>query len=599
MRKTKLLFTFVCFVLAVLCFNACSNSLTYKDSGSLNFELSKDFYNQLSERSGTASSNEAFDVQVQLYVNDAVYSTDTKQLDSSETSISFDYKGIPVKSKVYAAVMITLDDIEYASGKSETITIKSGANALPVSLKLMKFSIPRTQYMIGKLAEDHGYDYYLRNSPDAVIKDSDTPDFTNVIDYCFDKDGNVFVLDYDDDDNIYINSNQKGFIRTKLKDRRDQMEIDFLFSDMATGEVYYTYKDYGSSCYCFASVTSHLYFSGYLYQILDGCDELLCITAYDNNFYFFYSNSNNGRKYYYVKRKVTVSSNEMIFNGNDPAVEIDIKSGVLNNTESGYNFDSDHSCDFSNVYYQDGYLYLFFTYESTDVNERPDLYSYGGIIRIKPDNNEIKTLGFSADVRTFKQEGGLQVYIDRVNYYVPVLNSENKNDRMTISYSELLDQREKINNMENLSDIVKNEYINYMPFNYFDKKIYQPSSASSTKLFGPRRLAALRPKQLVFTDNGNFIYVDGNIWRYKNVSRVVIVNLEDFSIKKVISQNYDSYSGDEDNQILFYDAGINSSYCGNVVPLVKDDTTIHYYDENTHWSQNMGSGLKFGIPYAK
>ena len=289
----------------------------------------------------------------------------------------------------------------------------------------------------------------------------------------------------------------------------------------------------------------------------------------------------------------------MTFSGNDPAVEIDIKSGVLNNTESGYDFDYDHSCYFSNVYYQDGYLYLFFTYESTDINDRPDLYSYGGIIRIKPDNNEIKTLGFSADVRTFKQEGGLQVYIDRGGPYVPVLNSENKNDRMTISYSELLDQREKINNMETLSDTDKNKYIDYMPFNYFEKKIYQPSSASSTKLFGPRRLAALRPKQLVFTDNGNFIYVDGNIWRYKNVSRVVIVNLEDFSIKKVISQNFDSYSGDEDNQILFYDEGIDSSYCGSVVPLVKDDTTIHYYDEDTPQSQTMGSGLKFGIPQGR
>lgn len=625
MRKVKLLFTIGFFVLIVLCLSACSNSLSFKDSGNISFEFSKDLYNHLSERSGSATLKETFDVQVKLYVNDALYSTDLKQLnEATDSSITFDYKNISVKSKVYAAVTITLDGLEYASGKSPTITIKKGTNELAIPLKLIKFSVPRTKYMIGREVEKFDryvyYDYYLCDTPDAVIPENAVPDFKNVRDYCFDKDGyvyaisrvNVMYIDQDsgeesEDFEDWLKSNKPGFENRIIRPANNSMtRAGTVFSDMETGAVYYTY--WYDAYYYIEKVGTEIGWTGNIYNLIqeDFIDrfELYHLKAYDNYLYILYRIYDGDTYHYYLtKRNLTVSGHDLIVSGNYSSMEIDFSGCVFNeNEDEYYDFKEDFNYTIPDMIYQDGFIYMFFRYESLRNSSlyRLDYYSYGGIIRINFDNNEIKQLGFSTDVQNFNQNAGFQVYVDRVESYVPGLNSSNKNDRMIINYSTILNQKQRILNKDyseiyqrDLTETDKNNYISYIPLHFFEKKIYAPSSASSSKLFGPSHVVALRPKQLVFADDGCFFYADGDVWRYKNAGRVVIVDLETFSIKNVIPTNNESFLDDKDYELIL--GGINSHYEDTLKEL-GDNYTIHYYDEGSYYSQTMGSGLFIGIP---
>ena len=59
---------------------------------------------------------------------------------------------------------------------------------------------------------------------------------------------------------------------------------------------------------------------------------------------------------------------------------------------------------------------------------------------------------------------------------------------------------------------------------------------STTAFYGPRKFVAIKPKELVIADDGIAIYVDSNkALCYKNVNRIVTVDLERFAISSSAS----------------------------------------------------------------
>lgn len=65
--------------------------------------------------------------------------------------------------------------------------------------------------------------------------------------------------------------------------------------------------------------------------------------------------------------------------------------------------------------------------------------------------------------------------------------------------------------------------------------VYFPGQPEK-EFYGPRKFLAVKPKKLIFSDEGLTFYTDDdNFLRYKNVNRIVYVDLEDFSIQEVVS----------------------------------------------------------------
>ena len=65
--------------------------------------------------------------------------------------------------------------------------------------------------------------------------------------------------------------------------------------------------------------------------------------------------------------------------------------------------------------------------------------------------------------------------------------------------------------------------------------LYFPSEAQANSAFyGPKKFIAIKPKKLVIADEGCFFYTDSNdAFCFKNVNRVVTVDLESFAISSV------------------------------------------------------------------
>lgn len=64
-------------------------------------------------------------------------------------------------------------------------------------------------------------------------------------------------------------------------------------------------------------------------------------------------------------------------------------------------------------------------------------------------------------------------------------------------------------------------------------ELHTPTSQTEKNFFGPKRFIAIRPKKLVIADSGIFCYVDNENTYYKNIDRIVNVDLERFAISSV------------------------------------------------------------------
>ena len=66
------------------------------------------------------------------------------------------------------------------------------------------------------------------------------------------------------------------------------------------------------------------------------------------------------------------------------------------------------------------------------------------------------------------------------------------------------------------------------------------------EFFGPVKFIAIKPKKLVIADDGIAFYTDNDFLKYKNVNRIVTVDLESFSIIDVSLVNV-FFNGDDSN----------------------------------------------------
>ena len=90
--------------------------------------------------------------------------------------------------------------------------------------------------------------------------------------------------------------------------------------------------------------------------------------------------------------------------------------------------------------------------------------------------------------------------------------------------------------------------------------------------YGPTRFIAVKPKKLVIADEGLTFYTDDELLRYKNVNRVVYVDLENFAVEKIVTLDPSVGLSENETSVLKSDSSISVS------------ERVEYYTENVSGS---------------
>lgn len=102
-------------------------------------------------------------------------------------------------------------------------------------------------------------------------------------------------------------------------------------------------------------------------------------------------------------------------------------------------------------------------------------------------------------------------------------------------------------------------------------KICFPNEGEKS-FYGPTRFIAVKPKKLVIADEGLAFYTDNELLRYKNVNRVVYVDLENFAVEKIVT--LDSSVGLSENE----------------TSVLKSESSVSVNKQLIYYTKN-GSGL--------
>ena len=98
-------------------------------------------------------------------------------------------------------------------------------------------------------------------------------------------------------------------------------------------------------------------------------------------------------------------------------------------------------------------------------------------------------------------------------------------------------------------------------------KICFPNEGEKS-FYGPTRFIAVKPKKLVIADEGLTFYTDDELLRYKNVNRVVYVDLENFAVEKIVTLDPSVGLSENETSVLKSDSSISVS------------KSVEYYTEN-------------------
>ena len=103
-------------------------------------------------------------------------------------------------------------------------------------------------------------------------------------------------------------------------------------------------------------------------------------------------------------------------------------------------------------------------------------------------------------------------------------------------------------------------------------KICFPNEGEKS-FYGPTRFIAVKPKKLVIADEGLAFYTDNELLRYKNVNRVVYVDLENFAVEKIVT--LDSSVGLSENE----------------TSVLKSESSVSVNGQLSYYYQKNCSGL--------
>lgn len=170
----------------------------------------------------------------------------------------------------------------------------------------------------------------------------------------------------------------------------------------------------------------------------------------------------------------------------------------------------------TDMLYQDGRLYLLYKEAFSWPSSATTIGNRGAVIEVNLFDGSVRNTGLTTSALS-NTEYKLQGYYNDSLMY--------KDEECTIPFIPL-------------EEILMNSNVEY-------PKICFPNEGEKS-FYGPTRFIAVKPKKLVIADEGLAFYTDNELLRYKNVNRVVYVDLENFAVEKIVT--LDSSVGLSENE---------------------------------------------------
>ncbi len=441
--------------------------------------------------------------------------------------------------------------------------------------------IPDTQMALYNGGEETTY--YLVDSASEVITNNTAKvetDFS-ASSFCFDSQGYFYTIAKEDESAIFIKSNKPGFGSETLNDTHysgamyldvnfgTRMSIDrindfiYLF-DSSSAVITQITGDDGEYVYD-ASVGAYKWAKSYSFSgdtnknTIQGADAF---TVY-NGIAYIANTSEDALIIADLKNSTDVSGSEAVSLGLDS----------LNSLNSSGN------AEITDIIYQDGAVYMLLRdYYNTSEEETGynsisfqdenigEIYSRGAVIKVNLlDNNSVETIGWTSSPLD-TSEGKIYGYNSQDEYGHLCLTNEAyvRENYLTLSLGD--------------SAIFSSTKI---------PNLYVPESESAG-LYGPQKFVAVKPKKLVISDDGIAFYTDSmGAYCYKNINRVVTIDLEKFAILE--NSPVAITFGSEESQSF-----MSSEYAGS-----KANLYAGYFDQGTNTYQFYGEStysIYGGIP---
>ena len=326
--------------------------------------------------------------------------------------------------------------------------------------------------------------------------------------FCFDNDGNVYFLD-----SFIIKSSRTGFPSTGVACNVGGNSCSGIMIDHASN-IMYGWQPGGTM------------FKLYEYSTLissNGASLGLDITDLDNVEACWDANINVDGKQLRVSETspLCVINNGIVYaycyynydSSDIYIVELNLSTKKAKATSLTLPSSSGQVTD---MLYQDGVVYMLYR----DVS---DTSSCGALIRYDVKFGSIKTLGLTNN--ELKGDDFANVKLGVYYNNSPVLTPKENPDDDTESIPIVFDGNYPWTSRS----------VNYT-LKDFIKTLRTPAPLSETpdltvnEFFGPVKFIAIKPKRLVIADDGIAFYTDNDLLKYKNVNRIVTVDLESFSI---------------------------------------------------------------------
>lgn len=348
--------------------------------------------------------------------------------------------------------------------------------------------VPNTDYVLYNKDENYKYHYYLRNSSSESVNGE--ADFsTSSSSFSFDANGYFYIYG---EEKIYTNNPNfsNNFIGKSSFPDIAGITIEGIVIDVTKNVIYiYSKNEMQLDLYKFSDFISN------------GSTELSkhYSVNYDAGSYF---------------HEDMVINDGILYDLCSKDLNPCVVTTILGEVTDIHSFAKEITIDLSTIFgnsstprikdmlYQDGSIYMLCK-ESGSFNSR------GAVLRYNTCSGDIDTLGLAGAIDNDSLAGAkVSTYVwDSVNEInKPLYNDEDCTNRWYVD-----------------ADKVWNSTEIYSP-NSFE-------SLSTSQFYGPSKFVAIKPKKLVIADDGIAFYTDNDVLKYKNVNRVVTVDLERFAIE--------------------------------------------------------------------
>ena len=425
--------------------------------------------------------------------------------------------------------------------------------------------IPDTNYVLyNNTGSD--YQYYLKDSPSASV--SGTEDMSaSSSSFCFDADGTLYSLTENIDGDIVKTSNNKTFT---LSDSY----LTGVLVDLKTN-IFYTYK----------ANQGTLNFKKYPNLISDGNTET--VESYDsvyvpgNEVYYETGGGDENGKarmaiydgIVYIIARTDQGFGDYVFGWYNLTSATNGTFDFTDNSEAETLLSTGKITD---ILYQDGSVYMLLDGTKDDFDMDYKYSSRGAVLCYNCQTEEVTVCGWIDDATDIS---------GKVFY---AINGSDNKAFLKQNASFIEDGDEKAAYIANRANwITIDDTIPSGSGVY--PSLYFPSEAQANSAFyGPKKFIAIKPKKLVIADEGCFFYTDSNnAFCFKNVNRVVTVDLESFAISAVDDVSV-TFGEDESSDM------VSSGY--TFVENLNLSNCIYSTSGSEYNSSSTGASVKLSIP---